>query len=94
MIEKIAVNKKMLLTLSEVAELTSSSVSWWRQAVRGEKELPSGVVALRHGKIWKISRASIEEWISGAAVAPPARRRGRPTKEEQIARERQVLRKE
>ena len=37
MSNKIAANQKILLTLAEAAELTSSSVSWWRQAVRGEK---------------------------------------------------------
>ena len=85
MSNKIAANQKILLTLAEAAELTSSSVSWWRQAVRGEKKLPQGVVALRQGKIWRISRASLDAWISGAAVAAPARRRGRPTKAEQVA---------
>lgn len=80
---KITVNQKMLLTLGEVAQLTSSSVSWWRQVVRGARPMPPGVIALRQGRNWKISRVSLEAWISAGAIAPAARRRGRPRKNEQ-----------
>lgn len=84
MTNKIAVNQKMLLSIEEVAQLTSSSVSWWRGAIRGDKPLPPGIVPLRLGRCWKISRESLEKWIAAGAPAPaPARRRpGRPRKGE------------
>jgi len=80
---KIAISEKILLSLEETAALTSSSVSWWRQAVRGEKPMPGGIRALKIGKCWKISRESLESWIRGGAQQPQDRKRGRPRKAEQ-----------
>ncbi|MFH1019265.1 MAG: hypothetical protein V1782_01435 [Pseudomonadota bacterium] len=78
--------KKMLLTLAEAAALTSSSVSWWRAAARGEKRLPPGVeIRAFGGRSWRVVRASLEAWVAGEQQ-PVARRRGRPTKAEQQGR--------
>lgn len=80
---EISINEKILLSVKEVAALTSSSESWWRGVLRGDKPLPHGLVVMRQGRCWKISRASLDAWIAAGAPAPVARRRGRPTKAEQ-----------
>ena len=83
---EISINEKILLSIKEVAALTSSSESWWRGVLRGGKPLPPGLVVMRQGRCWKISRASLYAWISSGQPPATPRRRGRPTKAEQQGR--------
>lgn len=88
----IANNEDALLTLREAATITKMSLAWWQRAARGEFALPP-VRVIRIGRNVRIHGGDLRAWINGEVTTSP-RRRGRPTKEEQIARERQVLRKE
>lgn len=77
---------KHLVTVQEAAEMTSMSIGWWRGALAGRKPMPP-VRIIRIGRVVRLHYEDLVAWIDGGTAAPPAtRRRGRPTKAEQMAR--------
>jgi len=80
--------EKKLLTIQEVADEYGGSVSWWRSAVAGRsgKSLPDGVVAVKIGNSWRISRVTLDIWISSSQATSASRRRGRPRKTAQASK--------
>ena len=85
--------EKHLVTVQEAAEMTSMSIGWWRGALAGRKPMPP-VRIVRIGRVVRLHYGDLVAWIDGAtAPAPETRRRGRPTKAEQMARKRDAARR-
>jgi len=77
--------EKQLVTLSEAAQITGTSCSWWRHAVAGRKIMPP-IRIVRIGSSVRLHLGDLLNWINGEFTAvPPRRRPGRPTKASQIA---------
>lgn len=81
-------SEKYLLTIKEAAELTGMSVPWWKQVASGRRPWPGRV--LKIGKSVRIHADDLKKWADGELPTVKRRRPGRPSKEEQIARQRVV----
>lgn len=77
----------LLLTVPQAADLTGFSAGYIRKCLAGEKPpLPWRII--RHGGAVRINRDDLLAWAGvGRPVVPPARRRGRPSKAETMARQ-------
>jgi len=77
--------EKQLVTISEAAQLTGMSSSWWRHAVAGRKPMPP-VRVIRVGAAVRLHLGDILAWINGGIISaiPIHRRPGRPTKVAQV----------
>ena len=73
-----------LLTIKEAAKLTRTAEGTWRHWLMGLGEGMPPVRVIRLGRAVRIHRQDLLNWIETGAVVSPRRRRGRPTKAEQM----------
>ena len=78
--------EKQLVTISEAAQLTGMSSSWWRHAVAGRKPMPP-IRVIRVGAAVRLHLGDLLTWINGGIYSARSthRRPGRPTKAAQVA---------
>lgn len=78
-----------LITVKEAARLTRTAEGTWRHWLMGGVGMPR-VRVIRIGRTVRIHRQDLLNWIAeNSALVPIRRRKGRPTKAEQIAAARQ-----
>lgn len=78
-------DQSILITIKEAAHLTGTAEGTWRHWLMGGEGMPP-VRVIRLGRAVRIHRQDLFDWIESGAVVTPRRRRGRPTKAEQIRR--------
>jgi len=82
-------DQSILIKIKEAARLTDTAEGTWRHWLMGGEGMPP-VRVIRLGRAVRIHLQDLLDWIESGAVVTPRRRRGRPTKAEQIAHERQT----
>ena len=80
-------DQSILITIKEAARLTHTAEGTWRHWLMGQGEGMPPVRVIRLGRAVRIHRQDLLNWIDSGAVVSPRRRRGRPTKAEQMRRE-------
>jgi len=79
-------DQSILITIKETARLTQTAEGTWRHWLMGKGEGMPPVRVIRLGRAVRIHLQDLLDWIESGAVVSPRRRRGRPTKAEQVRR--------